>query len=94
MQTKRISSGATATFDVGGRSVVIVNVEFNHNSYAIFGVASTTGSIAVGSEVALGTTTNPGTGTFNVWLSTVGKISVENTDASSRAVSVWVFATI
>jgi len=95
MQTKRISSGATATFDVGNRSVVIVNVEYNHDSYAIFGIAGTTGSIAVGSEVALGTTTNPGTGRFNVWLSSPGaQISVENTDANARAVSVWVFATI
>ena len=41
---------------------------------------------------ALGNTTNPGTGAFNVWRSGTGEISVENDSGTSRTVSVWVFA--
>lgn len=94
MQTKSIANGATETFNfrAGNASLIILQTAASEDGYAIFSVASSTDSIAVGSEVALGTTTNPGTGNFNVWRSGSGEISVENDSGTTRVVSVWVFA--
>jgi hypothetical protein len=94
MQSKTIADGATETFDFrqSNASLIILQSSGGVQQYAIFTASSTTASINVGTDVALGTTTNPGTGDFNVWRSGTGQISVENDSGSSRTVSVWVFA--
>jgi len=94
MQTQLLSAGQTKTFKYrqSSASLIILQTNKNKDSYAIFAADGSTASISVGSEVALGTTSNPGTGTFNVWRSDSGEISVENDDSASRRVSIWVFA--
>jgi hypothetical protein len=94
MQSKAIANGATDTFNfrASNASLIILQTSGASSQYAIFSAASSTTSIAVGSGVALGTTSNPGTGDFNVWRSGTGEISVENDSGSTRTVSVWVFA--
>ena len=95
MQTKVIGASATETFNYrnANASLIIMQAENNEDCYALFSVSSTTQSISVGSAVALGTTTNPGTGSeFNIWRSGTGEISIEHVGASSRVVSVWVFS--
>ena len=94
MQTKFVANGATETFNfrANNTSLIILQGSGSSNDHAIFSVAGSTSSIATGSGVALGTTSNPGTGNFNVWRSGLGEISVENDSGSNRTVSVWVFA--
>lgn len=94
MQSKTIANGATDTFNfrASNASLIILQASGSSQQYAMFTAASSTTSIAVGTGVALGTTSNPGTGDFNVWRSGTGEISVENDSGSSRTVSVWVFA--
>lgn len=95
MQTKVIGAGATETFNyrAANASLIIMQAENNEDCYALFSASSTTQAISIGSAVALGTTSNPGTGSeFNIWRSGTGEISIEHVGASSRVVSVWVFA--
>lgn len=95
MQTKVIGASATETFNyrAANASLIIMQAENNEDCYALFSASSTTQAISIGSAVALGTTSNPGTGSeFNIWRSGTGEISIEHVGASSRVVSVWVFA--
>lgn len=93
--TKAIASGATETFTVAnsGGCLLLVQAQFSSTAYALFSsTASTNTSISVGTSFALGNTTNPGTAVFNVWSSATDQISIQNTNASSRVVSVFVLA--
>jgi hypothetical protein len=93
--SKDIASGATETFDVSNQSgcLLFIQAEFNNTAYALIGSSgSANASIAVGAAFAVGNTTNPGTGTFNVWSSGTRQISIQNTNASARTVSVFVMA--
>jgi hypothetical protein len=94
MQSQVIANGVTATFDFrqNNASFIILQTSGAQDQHAIFTAGSTTTSIVTGAGVALGNTTNPGTGAFNVWRSGTGEISVENDSGTSRTVSVWVFA--
>jgi len=94
--TKSITSGATQTFAVKnneGGCLLFIGARFNQTAYALISSSTSTNvSIAVGSAFAVGNTTNPGTGTFNVWSSGLNEISIQNTNASSRVVSVFVLS--
>jgi len=93
--TKTIASGATETFAVANASgcLLLIQARFNSTAYALISSTATVNtSIAVGTAFAIGNTTNPGTGTFNVWSSGTSQISIQNTNASARTVSVFVMA--
>jgi hypothetical protein len=93
--SKNIASGATETFDVANQSgcLLFIQAQFNNTAYALIGSSgSANASIAVGAGFAVGNTTNPGTGTFNVWSSGTRQISIQNLNASTRTVSVFVMA--
>jgi hypothetical protein len=93
--SRSIASGATETFDVANQSgcLLFIQAQFNNTAYALIGSSgSANASIAVGAAFAVGNTTNPGTGTFNVWSSGTREISIQNTNASDRTVSVFVMA--
>lgn len=94
MQSKTFATGVTETFEfrAANASFIILQASGGTEQYAMFTVSSTTTSISVGTGVALGTTSNPGTGDFNVWVSGTGELSVENDSGSTRSVSIWVFA--
>ena len=94
MQSQVIANGVTATFDFrqNNASLIILQTSGSQNQHAIFTAGSTTTSLVTGAGIALGNTTNPSTGDFNVWRSGTGEISVENDSGSSRTVSAWVFA--
>jgi hypothetical protein len=94
MQTLVLADQAVGVFGfrASNASLVILQVSVSRNAYAIFTVDSSTNSIAAGTEVALGTTTNPGTGDFNIWRSGTGEFSVENDSGTSRVVSAWIFS--
>jgi len=92
---KNIASGATATFDVANLSgcLLFIQAQFNNTAYALIGSSgSANASIAVGAPFAIGNTANPGTGTFNVWSSGTKQISIQNTDADSRIVTIFVLS--
>jgi hypothetical protein len=93
--SKTIDSGATETFTVANAQgcLVFIQARFASTAYALFSSTATTNtSISVGSNFALGNASNPGTGIFNVWSSAANQISVQNTNASARTVSVFVLA--
>jgi hypothetical protein len=93
--SKSIASGATETFDVSNQSgcLIFIQAAYTNTSYALIGSSgSANASISVGAAFAVGNTTNPGTGVFNVWSSGTRQISVQNTDANARTVSVFVMA--
>jgi hypothetical protein len=93
--SKVINSGATATFDLRNVSgcLVFIQARFANTAYAIIGSdGSANAVIAKGAPFEVGNTTEPGSGTFRVWSSGTRQISIKNTDASARIVSVFVMA--
>lgn len=93
--TKAIASGATETFTVANSAgcLMFVQAQFSSTAYALFSSTATTNtSISVGTSFALGNTSNPGTAVFNVWSSATNQISIQNTNASTRVVTVFVLA--
>lgn len=93
--TKSIASGATETFTVANSAgcLIFVQAQFNSTAYVLFSsTASTNTAISTGAAVALGNASNPGTGTFNVWSSAANQISVQNTSAGLRSVTLFVLA--
>ena len=88
-----VASGATGTVAIRNSSrpaIVFIVSQFNDTSYANF-VNSGTSNVGlnVGAAFAIGNTTNPGTGTFNVWTSALDEISIQNTNASSRTFAIF-----
>jgi hypothetical protein len=95
MQTKTIEPDTVEVFSCRAfnASFIVLQVSASENSYALFSVAGSISTLGAGSGVTMGGASNPGgSNTFNVWRSGVGEISVQNTTASSRQASVWVFA--
>lgn len=94
LQTKTLTTGTTETFSfrAANSSFVILQASGNDDQFALFSVAATITEVGSGSAVSVGTTTNPGTGDFNVWRSGLGEISVENVSGATRTVTVWIFA--
>jgi hypothetical protein len=93
--SKSIASGASETFDLRNASgcLVFIQAQFNSTAYAIIGSdGSANVTIAKGTPFEIGNTTEPLVGTFRVWSSGTRQISVKNTDASARVVSVFVMA--
>ena len=93
--SKDIASGATATFDVANASgcLLFIQAQFNNTAYALIGSdGSANAVIAKGTPFEVGNTTEPATGTFRVWSSASQQISIKNTDASARTVSVFVMS--
>jgi hypothetical protein len=93
--SKDIASGATETFAISNSQgcFVFIQAVFATTAYAMFSSSSTTNtSISVGANFAVGNAVNPGTGIFNVWSSAANEISVQNTNGSTRTVSVFVMA--
>ena len=93
--SKDIASGATQTFSLRNQSgcLVFIQAQFNNTAYALIGSdGSANAVIAKGTPFEVGNTAEPATGTFRVWSSATREISVKNTDASSRVVSVFVMA--
>jgi hypothetical protein len=93
--SKAIASGATATFDLRNASgcLVFIQARFTNTAYAIIGSdGSANAVIAKGAPFEVGNTTEPVSGTFRVWSSGTREISIKNTNASERLVSVFVMA--
>jgi hypothetical protein len=93
--SKPIASGATVTFDVmnGEGCLLFIQAQFNNTAYALIGSSGSANAvIAKGTPFEVGNTSEPGTGTFRVWSSGTKQISIKNTDASSREVSVFVMS--
>ncbi len=93
--SKDIASGATETFSIYNPQgcLVFVQAVFASTAYVLFSSTPTTNTaISTGANFALGNAANPGTGVFNVWSSAANQISIQNTDASTRTVSVFVMA--
>jgi hypothetical protein len=93
--SKTIASGATETFDVANASgcLIFIQARFNNTAYALIGSSGSANAvIAKGTPFEVGNTTEPGSGTFRVWSSGTQQISIKNTDASSRNVSVFVLS--
>ncbi|NNA93243.1 hypothetical protein HBO16_29035 [Pseudomonas gessardii] len=67
----------------------VVSFGFNNQAHAVVGFG-TTGVIkyAGGSEVTVGTTADPGTGTFRIWFSG-GNLQVRNTSGSTRQCTIF-----
>jgi len=84
-----IAAGATGVFPVRITWGTLINVMIGGGTEAmsIFTASnSDTTSVHTGVVTALGTTLNPGTGTYNIWVSGTNEISVQNTDVSKRDV--------
>jgi hypothetical protein len=93
--SKDIASGATVTFDVMNASgcLLFIQAQFNNTAYALVGSSGSANAvIAKGTPFEVGNTTEPGSGTFRVWSSASQQISIKNTDASARSVSVFVMS--
>ena len=93
--SKDIASGATETFSLRNQSgsLVFIQAQYNNTAYALIASdGSANAVISKGTAFEVGNTTEPATGTFRVWSSATREISVKNTDASSRVVSVFVMA--
>lgn len=93
--SKVIASGATEVYDVDTSNgcLLFVQAQYNNTAYALIASQSLANAvIAKGSIVEVGNNTEPGTGTFRIWSIGSNQISIKNTDASSRAVSVFVMA--
>lgn len=93
--SKDIASGATVTFDVMNSSgcLLFIQAQFNNTGYALIGSSGSANAvIAKGAPFEVGNTTEPGSGTFRVWSSASQQISIKNTDASARSVSVFVMS--
>jgi len=93
--SKDIASGATVTFDVMNASgcLLFIQAQFNNTAYALVGSSGSANAvIAKGAPFEVGNTTEPGSGTFRVWSSASQQISIKNTDASARSVSVFVMS--
>lgn len=93
--SKDIASGATETFAISNSQgcFVFIQAVFATTAYAMFSSSATTNTpISVGANFAVGNAANPGTGIFNVWSSAANEISVQNTNSSTRTVSVFVMA--
>jgi hypothetical protein len=93
--SKDIASGATVTFDVMNVSgcLLFIQAQFNNTAYALIGSSGSANAIiAKGTPFEVGDTTEPGSGTFRVWSSASQQISIKNTDASARTVSVFVMS--
>jgi hypothetical protein len=93
--SKVVASGATETFSISNASgcLVFIQTRYNNTSYAIIGSSGSANAvIAKGTPFEVGNTTEPATGVFRVWSSGTREISIKNTDASSRTVSVFVMS--
>jgi len=93
--SKPIASGATVTFDVmnGQGCLLFIQAQYDNTAYALIGSSGSANAvIAKGTPFEIGNTTEPGTGTFRVWSSGTKQISIKNTDASTRTVSVFVMS--
>lgn len=94
--TKAIESGATETFEINnisGGCLLFIVARRSQNSYALISsLPSANVPISVGSEFAIGNTSNPGTAIFNVWSSGNNQISIQNTNVNLRQVTVFVLS--
>lgn len=93
--SKTIDSGATETFTIANAQgcLVFIQARFASTAYALFSSSPTTNTaISTGANFAVGNAANPGTGIFNVWSSAANEISVQNTNASARTISVFVLS--
>ena len=88
-----VASNTTVTVPVraAGTSLLALVASFNQNATALVAVAASMVSVAAGSAWGIGATSDPGTGTFRVWRSGANEVSIRNTDASSRLITVFEF---
>lgn len=90
--SKPIASGATEIFDIANLEgcILFIQAAFNNTAYAMIGSSGSANAvIAKGSPFEVGNTSEPVSGTFRVWSSGTRQISIKNTDASARNVSVF-----
>lgn len=93
--SKDLAAGATHVFDVRNlyTAFIIFNAAYNNQSYAMFSSGPTSNIVvSKGTATEVGNATQPVTGIFRIWTSGTGKISVTNTDASIRTVTLWVLS--
>jgi hypothetical protein len=92
--TKILPGNGQETFSVNNTTcaLIFVQIEFAQNAYAFVSTTGTANTgISVGSSVAVGNTTDPGSGTFRIWSSGTNEITVKNTNGSDRTCSMIVF---
>lgn len=88
-----IGAGATVTFPVNQTSgaIILFAAAFTQNTYAtIMSIGNVNLVINKGSGVEVGQTSEPGSGTFRIWISAANEISVKNNDSSARNVMLFV----
>jgi hypothetical protein len=93
--SKIVPAGGVATFDVANASgcLLMVQARFNSTAFALVSsTQSTNTGVAVGSSFGVGNASEPASGTFRLWSSGANQVTVRNTDASARVVSVFVMA--
>lgn len=67
-------------------ALLIAQMQFDSQSYCIFASeGSANVAISIGTNWAVGNTTDPGTKTFRVWSSATRELTFKNTNASSRS---------
>jgi hypothetical protein len=90
--SKSIANGATDTFPLHGynaTAAAIVSFGFTNQSHALVTVSSSgVISLASGTGIVVGTTADPGTGTFRLWVSG-GLLQVKNTAGSARQCTLF-----
>lgn len=93
--SQNVASNATAVFNLRNDTgcLVFIQAQFGQTGYALIGSSGSANVvIAKGSPFEIGNTSEPGTGTFRVWSSGTRQISIKNTDANARVVSVFVLS--
>jgi hypothetical protein len=94
MQTKLIGAGVTETFEfrASSASLMLFQSSTNNETYAMFTAGNTVKEILSGTQVTVGTNTDPGGTNIGIWSSALGVLNVKNNTAVGRVMSVWVFA--
>ena len=83
-----IPGSSTVVVDVGNEqgALLFAQMKFTQNSFLFFASSGTTNAgISVGSDWAVGNSSDPGSGTFRVWSSGTRQLTFRNTNASARA---------
>ena len=90
--SKSIADGATVTFPMHGynaTAAAVVSFGFNNTAHGLVTVSSAgVIGLALGSAIVVGTTTEPVSGTFRMWVSG-GLLQVKNTAGSTRQCTLF-----